>query len=68
MNTLSIVALTIVGLVCLWVLAIFAVKGYVDHMSTPKKEKFVVNNRLTRVPQMINSETHDVLAYSLGYS
>ena len=68
MNTLSIVALTIVGLACLWVLAIFAVKGYVDHMSTPRKENFVVKNRLTRVPQMYNSETHDVLAYSLGYS
>lgn len=66
MNTLSIVALTIVGLICFWILAIFVIKKYADHMS--KKEKFVVNNRLTRVPQMINSETHDVLAYSLGYS
>lgn len=64
MNTLIIVALSIVGLI----LAIFVIKKYVDHMSTPKKEKFVVNNRLTRVPQMYNSETHDVLAYSLGYS
>lgn len=60
MNTLSIVALTIVGLACIWVLAI-------DHLS-PRKENFVVKNRLTRVPQMYNSETHDVLAYSLGYS
>jgi len=68
MNALSIIALTIVGLICLWILGIFVIKKYVDHMSTPKKEKFVVNNRLTRVPQMINSETHDVLAYSLGYS
>lgn len=63
MNTLNIVALTIVGLACLWVLSIFAVKGY-----GPRKEKFVVKNRLTRVPQVYNSETHDVLAYSLGYS
>ena len=68
MNALSIIGLTIVGLIFLWILSIFAVKGYVDHMSTSKKEKFVVQSRLTRVPQMANSETHDVLAYSLGYS
>lgn len=68
MNTLSIVAMTIVGLICLWILAIFAVKGYVDHMSSPRAEKFVAQNRLLRVPQSVNSETHDVLAYSLGYS
>jgi hypothetical protein len=68
MNALSIIALTIVGLICLWVLSIFVIKKYVDHMSTSKKEKFVVRSRLTRVPQMANSETHDVLAYSLGYS
>jgi len=66
MNTISIIELTIV--VGLIFLAIFVIKGYVDHMSTPRKEKFVVKNRLTRVPQMANSETHDVLAYSLGYS
>ena len=63
MNALTI-ALTIVCLVCLWILAIFVIKKY---MSPPRKEKFIVN-RLTRVPQMYNSETHDVLAYSLGYS
>jgi hypothetical protein len=33
----------------------------------PQKEKFVVDQRLTRVPVMRNEETHDVLAYSLGY-
>jgi len=68
MNTISIIALTIVGLIFLWVLSIFVIKAYVNHMSTSKKEKFVVQSRLTRVPQMVNSETHDVLAYSLGYS
>ena len=68
MNTISVISLTIVGLICLWILSIFVIKGYVNHMSTSKKEKFVVQNRLTRVPQMANSETHDVLAYSLGYS
>ena len=68
MNTIQIIALTVAGLVCLWVLSVFAVKGYVDHMSSPRTEKFAVDNRLLRVPQSVNSETHDVLAYSLGYS
>lgn len=68
MNALSIIGLTIVGLICIWILSIFVIKKYVDHMSTSKKEKFVVRSRLNRVPQMANSETHDVLAYSLGYS
>ena len=67
MNTLQIIAMTIAGLVCLWVLAIFAVKGYVDHMSSPRKEKFAVDGHLLPVPQMPSEETHDVLAYSLGY-
>lgn len=65
MNTIS---LTIIGLIGIWILYIIAVRGYAGHMSKSKKEKFVVQNRLTRVPQMANSETHDVLAYSLGYS
>jgi hypothetical protein len=67
MNTLQIVVAVITGLACLWVLAIFAVKGYVDHMSSPRREKFTVNNRLMRVPDMPSEETHDVLMYSLGY-
>ena len=67
MNTLVRVALIIIGLVCLWFLSIII--GYTPiRWFESKKEKFVVKNRLTRVPQMINSETHDVLAYSLGYS
>ena len=65
MNTIQIIAMTVVGLACLWVLAIFAVKGYVDHMSSPKREKFAVGDRLMPVPQMSSEETHDVLA--LGY-
>jgi len=68
MNTWSIVAMTIVGLICIWILAIFIIKTYVDHMSSPRAEKFVDQNRLLRVPRSVNSETHDVLAYSLGYS
>lgn len=67
MNTLQIIAAVIAGLACLWVLAIFAVKAYVDHMSSPRREKFAVNNRLMRVPGMPSEETHDVLMYSLGY-
>ena len=67
MNTIQIIALTVAGLVCLWILAVFAVKGYVDHMSSPRKEKFAVDGRLLPVPQMPSEETHDVLAYSLGY-
>ncbi len=67
MNTIQIIAMTVAGLVCLWVLAVFAVKGYVDHMSSPRKEKFAVDGRLLPVPQMPSEETHDVLAYSLGY-
>lgn len=67
MNTIQIIALVILALGGLWVLAIFAVKGYVDHMSSPRREKFAVNNRLMRVPDMPSEETHDVLAYSLGY-
>jgi uncharacterized membrane protein len=68
MNTIQIIAMTVAGMVCLWVLAIFIIKTYVDHMSSPRTEKFVVKDRLMRVPQSVNSETHDVLAYSLGYS
>jgi len=68
MNTLQIIAMVVAGMVCLWLLAVFAVKGYVDHMSSPRKEKFVVKDRLMRVPEMPSEETHDVLAYSLGYS
>jgi|LauGreSuBDMM15SN_2_FD.fasta_scaffold161230_2 uncharacterized membrane protein len=68
MNTIQIIAMAVAGMVCLWVLSVFAVKGYVDHMSSPRAEKFVAQNRLLRVPQSVNSETHDVLAYSLGYS
>jgi hypothetical protein len=68
MNTIQIIAAVIAGLVCLWVIAVFAIKGYVDHMSSPRREKFAVNNRLMRVPDMPSEETHDVLAYSLGYS
>lgn len=33
----------------------------------PAKEKFIVDQHLTRIPVMRNEETHDVLAYSLGY-
>ena len=68
MNTIQIISLVVVCLACLWVLSIFAVKGYVDHMSSPRREKFAVDNRLTRVPVMPSEETHDVLSYSLGYS
>jgi len=68
MNTLSIVAMAVAGMACLWVLSIFIIKPYADHMSSPRTEKFVAQNRLLRVPQSVNSGTHDVLAYSLGYS
>jgi hypothetical protein len=68
MNALSIIGLTIVGLIFLWILANLAAAGYVVYKHTYNKENFAVQNRLTRVPQMANSETHDVLAYSLGYS
>jgi uncharacterized membrane protein len=68
MNTVQIIALVVAGLVGLYVLAVFSIKAYVDHMSSPRTEKFVSQNRLLRVPQSVNSETHDVLAYSLGYS
>ena len=61
MNTIQIIAMAVAGMVCLWALSVFADKGY---MSSPRAEKFVAQNRLLRVPQSVNSETHDVLAYS----
>ena len=67
MNTIQIIAAVVLGLAFLWVLSIFAVKKYVDHMSSPRREKFAVDDRLMPVPQMPSEETHDVLAYSLGY-
>lgn len=66
MNTIQIIAMVVAGLACLWVLAIFAVKTYVDNMSTPKRENFAT--QLTRVPRIPSEETHDVLMYSLGHS
>ncbi len=68
MNTIQIIAMVVAGLACLWVLAIFAVKTYVDNMSTPKRENFATQVRLTRVPRIPSEETHDVLMYSLGHS
>ena len=67
MNTIRIIVMAIVGLLCLWALSSFFSKRYVKHASPPKKEKFVADNRLLRVPDMPSEETHDVLAYSLGY-
>ena len=67
MNTVQIIALVIAGLALLYVLAVFSIKAYVDHMSSPRKEKFAVGDRLLPVPQMPSEETHDVLSYSLGY-
>ena len=67
MNTIQIIAIVIVGLACLWAISTFVLNGYVDHMAPLEKEKFVVDNRLMRVPDMPSEETHDVLAYSLGY-
>jgi hypothetical protein len=67
MNTVQIIALVVAGLVGLYVLAVFSIKAYVDHMSSPRKEKFAVDGHLLPVPKMPSEETHDVLAYSLGY-
>ena len=50
----------------LWIAAYLFLSMSVNRMN-PQKEKFVVDQRLTRVPVMRNEETHDVLAYSLGY-
>jgi hypothetical protein len=64
MNTLHILAYILAALFIIRLL--YMVYDY--YKPSPKKEKFAVANRLMRVPQSVNSETHDVLAYSLGLS
>jgi len=53
-------------IVFLWIAAYAITQMSVNRMNFPK-ENFVIDQRLTRVPKMRNEETHDVLAYSLGY-
>ena len=53
-------------IVFLWIAAYVITQMSVNRMNFPK-ENFVIDQRLTRVPTMRNEETHDVLAYSLGY-
>jgi hypothetical protein len=60
------VYILIAVVIFLWIAAYAFLQLSVNRMNPPK-EKFVVDQRLTRVPTMRNEETHDVLAYSLGY-
>jgi len=62
MKTLNIVLALVIGVILLWSMMVLVT-------DRAKKEKFTTRKNivLRPVPRTPNSETHDVLAYSLGY-